>query len=133
MNRTFLYAKIHQARVTHADINYEGSFAIDADILAAARILENEQIQVYNIDNAARFTTYAIRAEPGSRMMGANGACAHLVKPGDRVIICAYASMQIEEYTKFKPTILFMDEKNHYSHKIYDSCENRAKSILDVM
>ncbi len=118
MKRTFLYAKIHQARVTHADLNYEGSFAIDEDILTASSILENEQIQIYNLDNAARFTTYAIRAEKGSRIMGANGACAHLVKPGDRVIICAYASMTIDEYKKFKPTVLFMDEENNYSLKM---------------
>jgi aspartate 1-decarboxylase len=69
MKRTFLFAKLHQARVTHADLDYEGSFAIDKSILEASSILENEQIQVYNIDNANRFVTYAISAPRGSKMM----------------------------------------------------------------
>lgn len=119
MNRTFLYAKLHQARVTHADLHYEGSFAIDEEILEASTILENEQIHVYNIDNASRFTTYAIKAERGSRIMGANGACAHLVKPGNRVIICAYATMALSEYHTLKPMILFLDEKNNYIQKAH--------------
>lgn len=121
MNRTFLYAKLHQARITHADLDYEGSFAIDQEILEASTILENEQIHVYNIDNAARFTTYAIAAQRGSRIMGANGACAHLVKPGDRVIICAYASMDKREYSVFKPTVLFLDSMNNYIPKKVES------------
>lgn len=117
MNRIFLYAKLHQARVTHADLNYEGSFAIDEAILEASTILENEQIQVYNIDNGARFTTYALRAARGSKIMAANGACAHLVTPGDKVIICAYASMTLNEYQIFKPRILFLDHNNNFTLK----------------
>jgi aspartate 1-decarboxylase len=117
MKRTFLYAKLHQARVTQADPDYEGSFAIDADILEASSILENEQIHVYNIDNANRFVTYAIRAPRGSKTMSANGACAHLVKLGDRVIICAFAEMEKQEWEVFKPTILFLDKNNHYTQK----------------
>ncbi len=115
MQKTFLYAKLHQARITHADLDYEGSMAIDEELLQAASILEYEQIQVYNLDNAARFTTYAIRARQGSRIIGANGACAHLVKPGHRVIICSYAMMEMHEWQKFTPIVLFMDEENNYS------------------
>ena len=117
MKRNFLFAKIHHARVTHADINYEGSFAIDEQILELSTIRENEQIQVYNIDNAQRFTTYAIRAKRGSRIMAANGACAHLVTPGDRVIICSYASLEEHEWKHFKPTVIILDEKNHYKNR----------------
>jgi aspartate 1-decarboxylase len=117
MKRTFLFAKLHQARVTHADLDYEGSFAIDKNILEASSILENEQIQVYNIDNANRFVTYAIAAPRGSKMMCANGACAHLVTKGDRVIICSYATMEEHEWKQHTPKILFLDEDNNYSVK----------------
>jgi aspartate 1-decarboxylase len=117
MQRIFLYAKIHQARVTHADLNYEGSLSIDQELLQASHILENEQIQIYNIDNAARLTTYAISAPHGSRIIGANGACAHLVRPGHRIIICAFASMEPHEWENFSPTVLFLDEKNNFSVK----------------
>lgn len=117
MKRTFLYAKLHQACVTQADLHYEGSFAIDEDILEASSILENEQIQIYNITNAQRFTTYAIKAPRGSRTMAANGACARLVSPGDRVIICAYAEMEPHEWQHFEPTVLFLNEKNQYVKK----------------
>jgi aspartate 1-decarboxylase len=117
MKRTFLYAKLHQARVTQADPDYEGSFAIDADILDASSILENEQIHVYNIDNANRFVTYAIRAPRSSKTMSANGACAHLVSLGDRVIICAFAEMEEKEWKVFQPRILFLDKNNNYSVK----------------
>lgn len=124
MKRTFLYAKLHQARVTHADPDYEGSFAIDEEILEASSILKNEQIHVYNIDNANRFTTYAIQAPRGSRMMGANGACAHLVRPGDRVIICSFAVMEENEWKTFQPKILFLDKNNNFTQKILDvECE----------
>lgn len=116
MQKTFLHAKLHQARITHADVNYEGSMAIDEELLAAAGILENEQIQVYNIDNAARFTTYAIRAPHGSRKIASNGACAHLAKPGHRVIICAYAVLESHEWQNFSPKILLLDEQNEFSH-----------------
>jgi aspartate 1-decarboxylase len=117
MQRTFLYAKLHQARVTHADINYEGSLAIDEELLQASTILPNEQIQIYNIDNAARLTTYAILAPHGSRIIGANGACAHLVRPGHRIIICAYARMEKFEWENFTPTVLFLDDKNNFVYK----------------
>jgi aspartate 1-decarboxylase len=86
--------------------------------LEASGILENEQVNVYNINNAARFTTYAIKAPRGSKMMGANGACARMVSPGDRVIICTYASFDENEWQGFEPTVLFLDEKNNFKKKI---------------
>ncbi len=117
MQRIFLYAKIHRARVTHADLNYEGSLSIDRELLDTANILENEQIQIYNLDNAARLTTYAIPAAAGSKIIGANGACAHLVRPGHRIIICAYATMEKNEWENFSPIILYCDGENNFSIK----------------
>lgn len=118
MKKIFLYAKIHQACVTHADLNYEGSFAIDEEILEASTILENEQIHVYNINNGARFITYAIKAKRYSKIMGANGACARLVSPEDRVIICAYAMMDEHEWKGFRPNVLHMDKQNNITNKL---------------
>ena len=112
MQCTMLKAKLHQARVTHAELEYEGSCAIDGDLLDMAGILEYEQIQIYNVDNGERFTTYAIRAEEGSRMISVNGAAAHLAKPGDRVIICAYANYSSAELINFKPRLVYLAEGN---------------------
>lgn len=91
MHAIMLKAKLHRAEVTHAVLDYEGSCAIDGDWLDLSGIREYEQIQIYNVDNGERFTTYAIRAENGSKMISVNGAAAHKAKVGDRVIICAYA------------------------------------------
>lgn len=117
MLRKFLIAKLHQARVTHADLEYEGSFGIDGEILDAAGILENEMVHVYNIDKGTRFSTYAIREPYKSRRMQANGACAHLVSPGDRVILCVYADLNEVEWRKLKPVVLYLDEKNDFKYK----------------
>ncbi len=89
MHTIMLKAKLHMARVTHAVLNYEGSCAIDGDLLDMAGIRENEQIQIYNVENGERFTTYAIRGEEGSRLISINGAAAHLASPGHRIIICS--------------------------------------------
>ena len=112
MQLTLLKAKLHQARVTHAELEYEGSCAIDADLLNQAGIHEYEQIQIYNIANGERFTTYAIRAEEGSGIISVNGAAAHKANPGDRVIICSYAQIDAEEAKSFKPTLVYLDNDN---------------------
>lgn len=117
MKRTFLFAKLHQATVTQADLNYEGSFGIDQELLDMSGILENEQIHVLNITRGTRFVTYAIKAPYGSRTMCANGACAHLVAVGDRVIICSYAELASNEIADFSPKVLFLDEQNNYRIK----------------
>ncbi|MCG5535809.1 aspartate 1-decarboxylase [Ectothiorhodospira mobilis] len=110
---TLLKCKLHRAAVTHAELDYEGSCAIDADLLERSGIRPYEQIQIYNVTNGERFTTYAIRAEAGSRIISVNGAAAHKARPGDRVIICAYAQMQAQEAERFKPTLVYLDEHNH--------------------
>lgn len=112
MQLTVLKCKLHRACVTHAELDYEGSCAIDSELMARAGIREYEQIQIYNVANGERFTTYAIRAEAGSRVISVNGAAAHKASPGDRVIICAYAALDQSELAEFKPTLVYLDEDN---------------------
>ncbi len=116
MQSTMLKAKLHKARVTHAVLNYEGSCAIDGNLLDMAGIREFEQIQIYNVTNGQRFTTYAIRAEEGSHMISVNGAAAHLAGVDDTVIICAYANYSDAELLNFKPRLIYMNEDNSVSH-----------------
>ncbi len=103
-------AKIHRAMVTKAELEYEGSLAVDPSLIEAAGLLIGEKVQVVNLNNGARFETYLIKGDPGEVCL--NGPAARLGLPGDRVIIIAYASMTIEEARKFKPTIVMVDEKN---------------------
>lgn len=112
MQLTLLKCKLHRACVTHSELDYEGSCAIDVDLMRLAGIHEYEQIQLYNVTNGERFTTYAIQAEAGSRVISVNGAAAHKAAPGDRVIICAYALLDAEEAKRFKPTLVYLDEGN---------------------
>ena len=112
MEITLLKSKLHQATVTLTELEYEGSCAIDADLLSAAGINEYEQIQIYNLNNGERFTTYAIQAEAGSGVISVNGAAAHKANIGDRVIICCYARMTQEEVVKFKPSLVYLDAAN---------------------
>jgi aspartate 1-decarboxylase len=112
MLQTFLKAKLHHARVTAAELEYEGSCAIDSALLEAAGIAPFEQIHIYNVTNGARLITYAIEAPPGSATICVNGAAAHLASKGDRVIIAAYAAFTPEEARMHKPKVLILDEKN---------------------
>ncbi len=112
MHLTLLKCKLHRARVTHTELDYEGSCAIDGRLMDAAGIREYEQIHVYNLDNGERFTTYAIRAEAGSGIISLNGAAARKASPGDRVIICAYAAMDEAEAARHRPTLVYLDERN---------------------
>jgi len=112
MQLTVLKCKLHRACVTHSELDYEGSCAIDSDLLELAGIREYEQIQIYNVANGERFTTYAIKADAGSRVISVNGAAAHKAAPGDRVIICAYAVLDEQEMEQFKPTLVYLNEQN---------------------
>ena len=109
---TMLKAKIHRAVVTETDLNYEGSISIACDIMEQAGIYPHEQVDVYNINTGARFTTYAIDAARGSRIIGLNGAAARLAEIGDRIIICAYGQVPAEEARNYAPNIIVMDEDN---------------------
>lgn len=112
MLRTFLYAKIHRATVTHCELHYEGSCAIDADLLEASGIAPNEQIDIYNIANGERFTTYALLAPRGSGIISLNGAAARRASVGDLVIIAAYTQLRAHEVEGHQPRVVFVDEKN---------------------
>jgi aspartate 1-decarboxylase len=112
MQTTMLKAKLHRARVTHSELEYEGSCAIDGTLLEAAGIKEFEQIQIYNVNNGERFTTYAIRARDGSGIVSVNGAAARLAAPGDIVIICAYAILNQAELLNHKPALVYVDAAN---------------------
>mgnify|MGYP000612506623 CR=1 FL=1 len=107
-----LKCKLHRATVTQADLDYEGSVTIDKHLMEQAGLLLHEQVDVLNITNGNRLTTYVIEGEPGSGMICINGAAAHLVHKGDLVIICAYAQMTEDEAKSFKPTILLLDSQN---------------------
>lgn len=109
---TLLKAKLHQARVTHSELEYEGSCAIDGILLDTAGIHEYEQIHIYNLANGKRFITYAIRAEEGSGIISINGAAAHLAIPNDRIIICGYAQLERNEALNFAPILVYLDETN---------------------
>ena len=109
---TLLKAKLHRATVTQADLHYEGSISIDKDLLDAAGILPHEQVDVVDIDNGQRFTTYAIEAPRGSKVIGVNGAAARLVQPGDKVIIMAYGQLDAAEARNYAPTVVLLGEGN---------------------
>ncbi len=116
MLNCMLKAKLHKASVTHAVLEYEGSCAIDSDLLDMAGLREYEQIQIYNIDNGKRFTTYIIRGEAGSNMISMNGAAAHKAKVGDRVIICAYGYYGEDTVDELKPRMIYLNPDNTVSH-----------------
>ena len=113
MHVTLLKAKLHRATVTFCDIDYEGSIAIDHDLLDQAGIVPFEQVDIYNITNGERFTTYAIPVERGSKTIGINGAAARKAVQGDEVIICAYCSMPAEEARNYHPSVVLLDKDNN--------------------
>jgi aspartate 1-decarboxylase len=112
MKRTLLKSKIHRATVTHADLHYDGSLTVDADLLAAADIVEYERVEIYDITNGARLATYAISGEPGSGVICVNGAAAHLVNPGDLIIVTSYAEMEEREAGTHRPKVVQVDSEN---------------------
>jgi aspartate 1-decarboxylase len=117
MQVTLLKSKLHHARVTHSELEYEGSCAIDSALLKAAGIREYEQIHIYNLANGERFVTYAIRAEQGSGIISINGAAAHKAAPGDRIIICTYAVLSEQEAAGFQPTLVYLDADNRITRQ----------------
>ncbi len=112
MRRHLLRSKLHRVHVTHSELDYEGSVAVDARLLEAADIREYERVEVYNLQNGERFATYAIRAEPGSGIVSVNGAAARKADVGDIVIICAYAEVEEKELAGFKPRLVYVDAHN---------------------
>ncbi|MBI1236010.1 MAG: aspartate 1-decarboxylase [Alphaproteobacteria bacterium] len=112
MRLKMMKSKLHRAVVTEADLHYEGSISVDMDFLEASGILPYEQVDVLNINNGARFTTYTIPAPRGSRKFGINGAAARLAQVGDRIIVVAYAEMEAAEAERHQPGVIVFDEHN---------------------
>lgn len=117
MQRTMLKSKLHRVSVTHSELDYEGSCAIDEHLLAAANIREYEQISIYNVTNGERFSTYAIRADVHSGIISINGAAAHRAKPGDIIIIASYAMFHENELestsvNQYQPQLVYVDGNN---------------------
>ncbi|HET9817790.1 MAG TPA: aspartate 1-decarboxylase [Rhodanobacteraceae bacterium] len=112
MQLNMLKAKIHRATVTHAELHYEGSIAIDSNLLDAAGIREFEQIHAWNVNNGERFVTYALRAEGGSGIISVNGSAAHRAQPGDLVIIAAFVTLSQVEAERHQPQLVYVDADN---------------------
>ncbi|GAA2856631.1 aspartate 1-decarboxylase [Pseudonocardia halophobica] len=112
MLRTMMTSKIHRATVTQADLHYVGSVTVDRDLMEAADLLEGEQVAIVDITNGARLETYVIPGERGSGVIGINGAAAHLVHPGDLVILIAYGQLDEAELLTYAPRVVFVDEHN---------------------
>ncbi|HVL83884.1 MAG TPA: aspartate 1-decarboxylase [Pseudonocardia sp.] len=112
MFRTMMKSKIHRATVTQADLHYVGSVTVDRDLMEAADLLEGEQVAIVDVTNGARLETYVIPGERGSGVIGINGAAAHLVHPGDLVILISYAQMDEDELRRYAPRVVFVDEGN---------------------
>ena len=112
MQRTMLKSKLHRVTTTHSELHYEGSCAIDLDLLEAADIVEHEQIDIWNVNNGERFTTYAIRAERGSGIISVNGSAARRAAPGDLLIIASFAQYDEAERAAYAPTLVYVDAKN---------------------
>jgi len=112
MQRIMLKSKLHRVSVTHSELEYEGSCAIDVSLLEAANIKEYEQISIYNITNGQRFTTYAIQAENNSGIISINGAAAHKAAPGDKLIIATFANYNEIEIEKYQPLLVYVDPYN---------------------
>ncbi|PKO47837.1 MAG: aspartate 1-decarboxylase [Betaproteobacteria bacterium HGW-Betaproteobacteria-22] len=112
MQRTMLKSKLHRVHVTHSELHYEGSCAIDEELLEAANIREYEEISIYNVTNGERFTTYAIRADRHSGIISVNGAAAHKADPRDIIIIASYASYSEAELETYSPQLVYVDNQN---------------------
>jgi aspartate 1-decarboxylase len=112
MQRTMMKSKIHRAKVTQADLHYVGSLTIDAELMAAADLLPGEKVDIVDIDNGNRLSTYVIEGPAGSGVIGINGAAARLISPGDLVIIISYADMADAQARSFLPSVVFVDEDN---------------------
>lgn len=121
MQRTFLKSKIHRAKITESNLQYEGSFTIDEDLMDAAEILPYEKIHIYNINSGDRFETYVIPGKRGSRIFGLNGAAARKGQVGDQVIAVTYTNLNPDEIVEYKPIIIILDKENNIIQKTHST------------
>ncbi|MGS2646213.1 aspartate 1-decarboxylase [Streptosporangium sp. LJ11] len=132
MQRVLMNGKIHRATVTQADLHYVGSLTIDAELMAAADIVEGEQVHVVDIDNGARLVTYAITGEAGSGVIGVNGAAAHLVHPGHLVIVISYGNFDDAEVRAHRPRVVHVDGANRIVALGTDPAEPVAGAVAQI-
>jgi aspartate 1-decarboxylase len=125
MQRQMLKSKIHRATVTGCDVEYVGSITIDTELMAAADLVTNEQVHVWDIDNGARFVTYAIDGEPGSGTIQVNGAAAHLTRPGDRVIVASFGAYDEADLESYSPLVVHVGEDNSIA-----AVDSRPEALL---
>jgi aspartate 1-decarboxylase len=125
MQRQMLKSKIHRATVTDCDVEYVGSITIDTELMAAADLVTNEQVHVWDIDNGARFVTYAIDGEPGSGTIQVNGAAAHLTRPGDKVIVASFGAYDERELDAYSPVVVHVGEDNSIA-----AVDSRPEALL---
>ncbi len=131
MQRFLFKSKIHRAKVTEANLYYEGSITIDRELMEAADIIENEKVSVLNINNGERFDTYVIEGDFGSRDICLNGAAARKAAVGDEIIIISYAAIDDNEVDKFKPTIVLVDEQNNIKSISHKTLPKKVFTRLD--
>ena len=129
MNKTLLKSKLHRINVTQVELDYEGSCAVDKDFLEAAGMQEYERVDVYNVSNGERFSTYLILAESGSKTLSVNGAAAHKVSIDDVVIICTYGSYDKDEARYHHPTLVYFDKENNIIDIKNSIPEQKLKSV----
>ena len=131
MKKTLLKSKLHRINVTQVELDYEGSCAVDKDFLALAGMQEYEKVDVYNVTNGERFSTYLILAESGSKTLSVNGAAAHKVDVNDVVIICTYGSYDEVEAESHTPTLVYFDKNNNVINTKNKIPEQRLESVLN--
>lgn len=129
MKKTLLKSKLHRINVTQVELNYEGSCAVDKEFLELAGMQEYEKVEVYNVTNGERFSTYLILAEAGSKTLSVNGAAAHKASVDDVVIICTYCSYNESEAESHKPTLVYFDKDNNVTNVKNKIPEQRLKSV----
>jgi aspartate 1-decarboxylase len=130
MFRTMLKSKIHRATVTHSDLHYVGSVTVDEGLMDAADLLPGERVAIVDVTNGARLETYVIPGPRGSGVVGINGAAAHLVTPGDLVILIAYATMNEDESRHYLPRVVFVDAGNRIVHQGDDPAHAPAGNLI---
>jgi aspartate 1-decarboxylase len=130
MFRTMLKSKIHRATVTHAELHYVGSVTVDEDLMDAADLLAGERVAIVDVTNGARLETYVIPGARGTGVVGINGAAAHLVAPGDLVILIAYATMDEDESRQYLPRVVFVDADNRIVHQGHDPAHAPAEDLI---
>ena len=129
MKKTFLNAKLHRVNVTQVELDYEGSCAVDINFLEAAGMQEYEKVDIYNVTNGERFSTYLILAEEDSKTISVNGAAAHKVSLGDILIICTYTSLEDAEIASHKPTLVYFDKHNNITEIKNSIHEQKLRSV----